>query len=145
MNGLLGKWDIFVDIIPFQTNRLNWLCLLHALLTTWLDLRPWWWRQHAPSKRHIARYCYLTDLVVSNIYRYRFMETVAKAEQSTIIYEECCLLGCGAVYILRSEERIASIFRIEKSARREPASAGDCRLSHQSEITSYIRTGREGE
>jgi hypothetical protein len=43
-----------------------------------------------------------------------------------------------------SEERIASIFRVEKSASGEPASAGGCRLSHQSEISSYIRTGREG-
>jgi hypothetical protein len=44
-----------------------------------------------------------------------------------------------------SEERIASIFRIEKSASGEPASAGGCRLNHQSETTSYIRTGRDGE
>jgi hypothetical protein len=43
-----------------------------------------------------------------------------------------------------SEERIASIFRVEKSASGEPAWAGGCRVSHQSEITSYIRTGREG-
>jgi hypothetical protein len=43
-----------------------------------------------------------------------------------------------------SEERISSIFRVEKSASGEPASAGGCRLSHQSETTSYIRTGTEG-
>jgi hypothetical protein len=43
-----------------------------------------------------------------------------------------------------SEERIASIFRIEKSVSEEPAWAGGCRLSHQSEITSYIRT-EQGE
>jgi hypothetical protein len=43
------------------------------------------------------------------------------------------------------EERIASIFKVEKSASEEPASAGGCRLTHQSETTSYIRTGREGE
>jgi hypothetical protein len=30
-----------------------------------------------------------------------------------------------------SEERIASIFRVEKSASGEPVSAGGCRLSHQ--------------
>jgi hypothetical protein len=39
-----------------------------------------------------------------------------------------------------SEEHIASIFRVEKSASGEPASAGGCRLSPQSEKTSYIRT-----
>jgi hypothetical protein len=44
-----------------------------------------------------------------------------------------------------SEERIASIFRVEKSASGEPAWAGGCRQSHQSEITSCIRTGRKGE
>jgi hypothetical protein len=44
-----------------------------------------------------------------------------------------------------SEERIVSIFRVEKSASGEPAWAGGCRLSHQSETTSYIRTGREGD
>jgi hypothetical protein len=43
------------------------------------------------------------------------------------------------------EECVASIFRVEKSASGEPASAGGCRLSHQSEITSYIRTAREGD
>jgi hypothetical protein len=32
---------------------------------------------------------------------------------------------------------------VEKSANGEPAWAGGCRLSHQSEIISYIRTGRE--
>jgi hypothetical protein len=31
-------------------------------------------------------------------------------------------------------ERIASIFNVEKSASGDPASAGGCRLSHQSEI-----------
>jgi hypothetical protein len=41
-----------------------------------------------------------------------------------------------------SEERIASIFRVEKSESGEPASADGCRLSHQSETTSYIITGR---
>jgi hypothetical protein len=40
-----------------------------------------------------------------------------------------------------SEERIASSFRAEKSASEETARAGGCRLSHQSETTSYIRTG----
>jgi hypothetical protein len=44
-----------------------------------------------------------------------------------------------------SEEHVASIFRVEKSVSREPVSAGGSRLSHQSETTSYIRTGREGE
>jgi hypothetical protein len=44
-----------------------------------------------------------------------------------------------------SEERIASIFRVEKSTRQEPAWAGGCRLSHQSKTFSYIGTGREGE
>jgi hypothetical protein len=43
-----------------------------------------------------------------------------------------------------SEERIASIFRVEESASGEPASAGGCRLSYQSERTSYIRRGTEG-
>jgi hypothetical protein len=36
-----------------------------------------------------------------------------------------------------SEECVASIFRVEKSASEEPASAGGCKLSHQLEITSY--------
>jgi hypothetical protein len=40
-----------------------------------------------------------------------------------------------------SEERIASISRVEKSASEEPAWAGGCRLSHQSKTPSYIRTG----
>jgi hypothetical protein len=44
-----------------------------------------------------------------------------------------------------SEERIVFILRVEETASGEPASAGGCRLSHQSETTSYIRTGREGE
>jgi hypothetical protein len=44
-----------------------------------------------------------------------------------------------------SDERIASIFRVEKSGSGGPASAGCCRLSHQSETTSYTRTGREEE
>jgi hypothetical protein len=44
-----------------------------------------------------------------------------------------------------SEERIAYIFRVEKSASGEPARAGGCRLSHQLEISSYVGTGREGE
>jgi hypothetical protein len=39
-----------------------------------------------------------------------------------------------------SERHIASILNVEKSASRELASAGGCRLSHQSETTS-----REGE
>jgi hypothetical protein len=43
-----------------------------------------------------------------------------------------------------SKELIASIFRVEKSASENPASAGGCRLSHQSETPSYIRTGSEG-
>jgi hypothetical protein len=43
-----------------------------------------------------------------------------------------------------SEERIASIIRAKKSAIAEPASAGGCRLSHQSEMTSYIGTERKG-
>jgi hypothetical protein len=44
-----------------------------------------------------------------------------------------------------SDERIASIFGVEKSASEEPTWAGDCRLSHQSKTPSYIRTGREAE
>jgi hypothetical protein len=36
-------------------------------------------------------------------------------------------------------------FRVEKSASGEPASAGGCRLNHQSETTSYIRTRRDRE
>jgi hypothetical protein len=44
-----------------------------------------------------------------------------------------------------SEERIASIYTVEKSTCEEPASAGGCRLNHQSKTPSYIRTGREGE
>jgi hypothetical protein len=44
-----------------------------------------------------------------------------------------------------SEESIASISRIEKSASGEPASAVGCRLSHQSETSSYTEQGeREG-
>jgi hypothetical protein len=37
-----------------------------------------------------------------------------------------------------SEERITSIFRVETSARGEPASAGGCRLSYQSETTTTV-------
>jgi hypothetical protein len=44
-----------------------------------------------------------------------------------------------------SEERIASIFRVVKSASEEPAWAGGCRLSYQLKTPSYIRTGSEGE
>jgi hypothetical protein len=44
----------------------------------------------------------------------------------------------GLVLTDVSEERIASIFRVEKSASEEPVWPGGCRLSHQSEITSYI-------
>jgi hypothetical protein len=36
----------------------------------------------------------------------------------------------GLVWTDVSEERIASIFRVEKSASKEPAWAGGCRLSH---------------
>jgi hypothetical protein len=43
-----------------------------------------------------------------------------------------------------SEELIAFIFRVEKSASKEPARAGGCRLSHQLKTPSYIRAGREG-
>jgi hypothetical protein len=58
-------------------------------------------------------------------------------------YEECRLLGCGAVVIVWtdvSEESIASIFRVEKSASEEPAWAGSFRLSYQSKqpAISYI-------
>jgi hypothetical protein len=41
-----------------------------------------------------------------------------------------------------SEKHIVSIFRVEKFASGEPVSAGGCRLSHQSETTSY--KNREG-
>jgi hypothetical protein len=44
-----------------------------------------------------------------------------------------------------SEERIASIFRVEKFASEEPAWAGCCGLGHQSKTPSYIRIGKEGE
>jgi hypothetical protein len=44
-----------------------------------------------------------------------------------------------------SEERIASIFRVDKSTSEEPAWARSCRLSYQSKTTSYIRTGRGEE
>jgi hypothetical protein len=44
-----------------------------------------------------------------------------------------------------SEECIASNFKVEKSASEEPAGADGCRLSHQSKIPSYIRTGRKRE
>jgi hypothetical protein len=50
----------------------------------------------------------------------------------------CCCVGLVLTDV--SEERIASIFRVEKSASEEPVRAGGCRLSHQSEITSYIRS-----
>jgi hypothetical protein len=43
-----------------------------------------------------------------------------------------------------SEEYIASIFWLEKSASGEPASAGGCRLILSGKKTSYIRTGIEG-
>jgi hypothetical protein len=42
-----------------------------------------------------------------------------------------------------TKERMASIFRVENSASGELAWAGGCRMSRQSEITSYIRTGTE--
>jgi hypothetical protein len=45
----------------------------------------------------------------------------------------------GLVLTDVSEERIASIFRVEKSGSEESVWAGGCRLSHQSEITTYIR------
>jgi hypothetical protein len=48
------------------------------------------------------------------------------------------------VWIDVSEERIASIFRVDKSAIEEPAWAGGCRLSHQSKTPSYIRKRMEG-
>jgi hypothetical protein len=41
-----------------------------------------------------------------------------------------------------SEGRIASIFRVKKSARGEPASAGGCRLSHKSETTAIYEQER---
>jgi hypothetical protein len=44
-----------------------------------------------------------------------------------------------------SEERIASIFRVEKSASEEPAWTCSSRLSCQSKNPSNIRTGRVGE
>jgi hypothetical protein len=37
-----------------------------------------------------------------------------------------------------SEGRIASIFKVEKSAREEPAWAGACRLSHQSKHPAIL-------
>jgi hypothetical protein len=40
-----------------------------------------------------------------------------------------------------SEERIASIFRVEKSASEGPAWSCGCRLSQQSKTPSYMRTG----
>jgi hypothetical protein len=42
-----------------------------------------------------------------------------------------------------SEERIASIFRIEKSVSGEPVSAGGYKLILSRKMTSYIRTRRE--
>jgi hypothetical protein len=49
------------------------------------------------------------------------------------------MLRCvGLVLTDVSEERIASIFRVDKSASEKPVWPGGCRLSHQSEITSYI-------
>jgi hypothetical protein len=44
-----------------------------------------------------------------------------------------------------SEERITSIFRVEKPSSEEPAWAGGCRLGHQSKTPSYMRRGRDGE
>jgi hypothetical protein len=54
----------------------------------------------------------------------------------------CC---ADLVWTDISEEHIATIFRVEKSASEEPAWAGGRRLSHQSKTPSYIRTegGRE--
>jgi hypothetical protein len=44
-----------------------------------------------------------------------------------------------------SEERIASIFRVEKSTSEEPAWAGGCRLSHRREnLRSYMATISQG-
>jgi hypothetical protein len=40
---------------------------------------------------------------------------------------------------------ITSIFRVEKSASKEPAWTGGCRLSCQSKTTGNMRTGSEGE
>jgi hypothetical protein len=42
-----------------------------------------------------------------------------------------------------SEDRIASIFRVEKSASEEPAWAGSCRTDSQSKTPSYIWAGGE--
>jgi hypothetical protein len=39
-----------------------------------------------------------------------------------------------------SQESVTSIFTVKISANGEPALAGGCRLSHQSETTSYIVT-----
>jgi hypothetical protein len=41
------------------------------------------------------------------------------------------------------EERIASIFKVEKFSSGEPASAGGCRLTPVRD-NQHIRTGREG-
>jgi hypothetical protein len=54
----------------------------------------------------------------------------------------CCV---DLVWTDVSEEHISSIFRVEKSASKEPAWAGSCRLSNHLKIPSYIRTGREEE
>jgi hypothetical protein len=44
----------------------------------------------------------------------------------------------GLVLTDVSEEHIASIFRVEKSANKEPVWAGGCRLSHQSHKTTFF-------
>jgi hypothetical protein len=49
----------------------------------------------------------------------------------------CCV---GLVFTDVSEERNGSIFRVTKFASEALALAGGCRLSHQWEITSIVRT-----
>jgi hypothetical protein len=72
---------------------------------------------------------------------------IQNTENGKILYEQnhlrrmlssgmwCCV---GLVLTDVSEERIASMLRVEKSASEEPVWAGGCRLSHQSQKTTFF-------
>jgi hypothetical protein len=72
-----------------------------------------------------------------------FLRFVQQLCDNNIRTEERRLLGWGAMWTNVSEERIAPIFRVEKSGREEPTWAGSCRLRHQSNNTQLYKN-REG-
>jgi hypothetical protein len=63
-------------------------------------------------------------------------EAFTAVTMKNVIFWDVALLVLVLTDVL--EERIASIFRVEKSASEEPVWPGGCRLSHQLEITSYM-------